>query len=147
MSFRDAIDEAIDRRPDGGRVGVNAGEASAEVDVVRAGPIGVRVRGVRIDRGRDVDIAEEANALPDRLRGLPERVRATEVDPRLGGAVLRSRPDEMSEGPNPEFYQVDLHGKREAEVRRLRAVDGGGYAPVEFDLTRRQLGDLLDQLS
>ena len=74
----------------------------------------------------------------------PHRVQPVEVDPYLGGGVLRSRPEEMKK---PEFYQVDLTGDREIGVRRYRVQADGQRKQTDFTLTREQLGDLIDEIS
>jgi hypothetical protein len=139
-----ALDEAITTHgADAGVVEASAGGASATVELDGAGPIGVRVTRVRVEHGGQRDLADEAAALPDRVRGLPERVVPIEVDPRLGGAVLRSRPEEM-EGREFMEIEVDVAG---ASVRRLRPRDGGGREAVGWDATRRDLGRLVDTLA
>ena len=86
----------------------------------------------------------ECASLPDRIRSLPHRVQPVEVDPVLGGGMLRSRPDEMKKR---EFYQVDLSGQREVGVRRYRVQSDGQRKQTDFTLTREQLGDLIDEIS
>jgi hypothetical protein len=103
--------------------------------------LGVRVRGVRVDRDADQDVTERARVLPDRLRTLPDRVEPVEVAPSLGGAVLRTRPEDLRGG---EYFEVEV-GRRSTEVRRVRVVDGERQ-PSDFTLTREQLGRLLDEL-
>jgi hypothetical protein len=134
-----AVDRALDHQRRG-RVGASEGERAAEVDVSEVGPIGVRVKRVAV-RAPRAGVAEVAEALPERLRSLGERVAPVEVDPRLGGATLRSRPEEMRER---EFFEVEVRGD-EVSVERYR-VGEDGRAPVEFDLTRRQLRALVDEL-
>ena len=142
-SFEEKLGEVLDAHDGGsGAVEVATGGASAEVDVVASGPIGVRLRGVKVHRSRDVAIAPEAEALPQRLRALPEKIVPTEVDPGLGGAILRTAPEHMRER---EFFQVDLSGPRDAQVRRYKGGPDGRKA-VDWDMTREQLGRLLDQL-
>jgi hypothetical protein len=144
MSWRRAVDRALDERNDApGSVQIEGPDgASADVDVDRAGPIGVRVRRVKLTRSRDVDVVEEAERLADGLRSLPERIAPIEVDPKLGGAVLRSRPDEMR---RRGFFEVDVQGPREVEVRRKRITDDG-REDDSWDLTRDGLGRMLDEL-
>jgi hypothetical protein len=97
---------------------------------------------VRIDRGVDVDIALEAAALPDRVRTLPDRVVPVEVDPGLGGAILRSHPDDMRE---QEFWELDVR-RRSTTVRKQRVRPDGQREGVDFTLTREQLGRLVDEV-
>ena len=134
------IDEALDARKDAKTVTVEGDGARAEIDVVEVDRLGVRVERVRVVRGpRDVEA--EAAALPERLRTLPDRIAPVEVDPRLGGATLRSKPEEMRDR---DFFQVDV-GREDVEVRRYRAGKDGRTAR-DWTMTREQLGRLIDEL-
>jgi hypothetical protein len=135
-----AIDEAIQQGATG-TVEADAAAGTASVDVVEAGPIGVKVDAVRVRRDGEVDVAEEAEALAERLHALGERVRPVEVEPRLGGATLRTCPEDMR---RREFYQVDVT-PGESEVRRYR-VREGGREKVDWAMTREQLRRLVDEL-
>ncbi len=134
-----AIDRALDAQTRG-TITVGKDEHRAEVDVVEVGAIGVRVKRLAVTAPR-TDLEELAKALPGRLRSLPERVKTVEVDARLGGATLRTDPEEMRDN---EFFEVEVRGDT-VSVDRYK-VSGGGRTPVEFDLTRRQLGRLVDEL-
>ena len=68
MSWRDAIDEALDETPQG-VVQVSGPAARAELDVQDSGPIGARVRRVRLTHAEDRDIDHEAARRA--LRALP----------------------------------------------------------------------------
>jgi hypothetical protein len=142
MSWHEALDEALEGAEAGSvRVAGPAG-AEAEVDLRAVGPIGVRLGGLRLRHAEDRDLNTEAERLQE-LRGLPHRLIAQEVDPRLGGATLRSRPEELR---RRDFFEVRIDGAREVGLRRYRVTDQGEREPAEFDLTREQLGDVLDGL-
>ena len=143
MSWRDAIDEALDETPRGVVQVSGPGGASAELDVQDSGPIGARVRRVRLTHAEDRDIDHEASRLGEALRALPHAVHPSEVAPDLGGAILRSRPDEMR---SPDFFEVKVDGPRDVEVRRYRLGDDLDRQPADFDVTREGLGQLLDEL-
>jgi hypothetical protein len=145
MSNRDrSLDDALDALPDGkGTVGVHRGDTDTEVDVVDTDRLGVKVRSVRVGRERPVDVVGEARRLPDDLRSLPDRIAPVEVDPALGGAKLRTRPDELRGG---EFFEVDVE-PRQTTIRRTRVGDDGGREPAEWTLTRDQLDRLIDEAS
>ncbi|MFZ5479735.1 MAG: hypothetical protein ACOZNI_23425 [Myxococcota bacterium] len=113
----------------------------AEVDVVDVDRLGVSVRGVRVRGDHAGDVARHAERLPDAVRVLPESVVPVEVDPALGGAVLRSDPEEVVDH---EFFEVRTDG-REVCVERLRRGDAG-VEHLPFTLTREQLGKLVDGL-
>ena len=136
------LDQALDALPaGGGAVTVEREGATATIDAVEADRIGVRVRGLRVDRDAPVDVSREAHALPDRLRSLPDRVAPIEVAPDLGGARLRTRPDELRRG---EWFEVDVEAGATA-IRKVRTADDGSRVPVDWTLTREQLDRLIDE--
>jgi hypothetical protein len=110
------------------------------VEVVRADGLGVRARSVRVE-GEPGPVEARAAALEGRLRALPERLRVLEADPRLGGAILRTREEELVDA---EFWEARIDGGATELVRR-RLV-GGEREEVDFTLTREQLRRLVDQL-
>ena len=143
MSLSHAIAEALDKKSEG-TVTAEHGGAKAHVDVVASGPVGVRVRGVKIERGRDVPIEQAAEELPGQLAGvLPERIKAVEVDAGLGGAVLRTKPEEMR---GREFVEVEVTDTRKVDIRRW-AVGEEGREARDWAMTRDALGRLVDELA
>ena len=144
-SIPGALDEALDGIDGSGTAEVERAGGRAHVDVEDVDRLGVRVRRVRVERDADWDIQERADALPDRLRTLPERVKAQEVAPELGGAILRTDPEAYD---GERYFEVEV-GKRAAEVRRVRVEAAGAERTRSADdwtLTREQLGRLLDEL-
>jgi hypothetical protein len=137
------LDEQLDRVPTGGKVRVERGNTQTEVEVVEADRLGVRVRGVDVHRDRPVDVETEARSLPDRLRALPERVAPVEVDATLGGARLRTRPDELR---GKEYFEVDVEPSR-TSIRRTRVTPEGERVETDWTLTREQLDRLIDETS
>ena len=101
-----------------GEIGAEKGGAKAVVDVADVDRLGVRVRRLKVSRSQARDVGAEAKSLPDRLRTLPDKVAPVEVDERLGGATLRSEPEQMR---GREFFEVEVRGERDVEVRRYRA--------------------------
>lgn len=140
MTLAERLDEAIEAAG-AGRVEAEEGGARAEAEVVRSERIGVRLRSVTVRPALPVDVPEVARALPDRLRALGERVVPHEVEPRLDRAILRTEPDDMR---RREFFEVDVT-KGGAEVTRQRGSDEGRER-VDWDMTREQLGRLVDEL-
>lgn len=143
MSLGRAVDEALSAQPGAtGTVHAEADGASIDVDVVEADRLGVRLRNLRVRRAESYDLGEEARELPGRLRSLPERVEPVEVDPGLGGAILRTSPDEVEGG---EYFELGLDG-RELDLKRVKGVPGRDREPVDWTMTRRQLEKLVDEL-
>jgi hypothetical protein len=141
---RPTLDEELDRVPaGGGAVQVEREGTRAKVDVVEADRLGVRVRGVEVTRTRPVDVGEEARALPERLRALPERVAPVEVDPALGGARLRTRPEELR---GREYFEVDVEASR-TSIRRTKVGEAGERVETDWTMTREQLDRLIDETS
>ena len=106
------------------------------VDVDR---LGVRVRGVRVGRDRDLDVDREARSLPDRMRSLPEPVEPVEIAPSLGGARLRTRPDR-----HQEYFEVDVAPGR-TDIRRTQVDADGQRQPTDWTMTREQLDQLIGE--
>lgn len=137
-----ALDAALDALEGAGEArATTPSGAEVAVEAEAVGPIGVRVRKVRLQRAAPVDLQRECEELPERLRALGERVVPVEVSPVLGGGVLRTRPEDMR---SREFYQVEV-GPDSAELSRQRIYDEG-REEVDFDLTRDQLRRLVDEL-
>ncbi len=134
--MNELLADALDRNLVTGVVEVDNGSVHAEVDVVDLDRLGVSVRGVKVRAQTRGDVVDQAARLPDALDALPVPLRPIEVDPVLGGAVLRSAPRRR------EYFEVRTDG-REVSVEKLRAGPGG-RAPVPFTLTREQLGRLVE---
>jgi hypothetical protein len=139
---RSHLDEELDQvPPGGGTVRVDREGGRAKVEVLEADRLGVRVRGVEVTRDRPIDVGEEARALPERLRALPERVEPVEVDPTLGGARLRTRPDDMR---GKEYFEVDVEASR-TSIRRTKVGEKGERVDTDWTMTREQLDRLIDE--
>jgi hypothetical protein len=138
------LDRALDAHPDApGTVKVPGEHGShAEIDVERVDRIGVRVRGVRVLHDAPRDVATEAERLAGGLVSLPHRVQPIEVDPGLGGAILRSRPGDMRRA---EHWQVDV-SPGQTGVTRQRVGEDGVREQAPWDLTRETLGRVLEEL-
>lgn len=139
-----ALDHAV-QAP--GRVEVTHPDAHVEADVEASGPVGIRLRHLKVQPKTDapVDLHARAADLARRVRPGGERLQPVEIDPVLGGGNLRTAPEDMRGG---RYFQVDITPSGEAEVKRL-AVDPqtGDRVPEGFDLTRRQLEELIDGLA
>ncbi len=142
MSLGQAVQGALDAASEGVAI-ADVGGAHAEVDLEEVDRLAARVRGVRVRRAGDFDLTNEASDLAGRVRSLGEDLVPVEVSPVLGGAVLRTKPEHLR---NHEFYELELHGNRDLELRRMRAEPGRDRQAVDFTLTRDQLGRLVDEL-
>lgn len=89
------------------------------------------------------DPVARAGGLARDLRPGGERLRAEEVDARLGGATLRTRPGDMRAG---RFFEVVVRPEG-VGLRRHRVDADGRRATEPFTLTREQLGRLVDTLA
>ncbi len=138
---RRALERALDDASGGGVIEVERPGGRARVDVVEADRLGVRVTRVGVRRERAVDVAAEAERLAGGVRALPDRLAPVEVAPELGGAVLRTRPEDVR---RKEFFEVQV-SPTETSVTRQR-VEPDGRVPTDFTLTRDQLDGLLDEL-
>jgi hypothetical protein len=102
--------------------------SAAQAEVHGSGPYGSsidRLTVVAPDRDLSTDeagaeVRRQAAAVGERITYLPERLRAHEVEPGLGRAILRSEPGEIR---GREYHEVELKGGREAEVGRHRFHD------------------------
>jgi len=98
---------------------------TAKADVQGAGPYGSSIDRLKVvgpdrersDEQKDRAIRRQSRQIADDVTYLPERLQEHEVEPGLGGAVLRSRPEEMR---NREYGEVEVEGGREIDVSRYR---------------------------
>lgn len=137
----DPLNKALDDLDGPGTVEVDRDGASAEVDVVDVDRIGVRVKGVRVRHDGPVDVEREAEALPNRLRSLPDPVGPVEVAPELGGAKLRGTPDREQ-----RYFEVDVQPDH-TNIRRTKVDDDGERQESDWSMTRDQLDRLIDEAS
>lgn len=142
MTAPDTIDQALDRVRAGGMAQIDQGSTQAEVEVIEADRIGIKVRRVRVERDRDYEVHGIAERWPRTVRSLPDRLHPVEVEPRLGGATLRSDPEDQVDDT---FMEVEVRGSA-AEVTRHRRLPGG-REQTEWSMTREQLRGLLDALA
>ncbi len=142
MSASGEFDEALDALDGAGTATISGEGGGAEIDCAEVGPIGVRVNRLRVSRDGNVDIGKEASSLPRRLRTLGERVKAVEVDSTLGGATLRTDPDDITDS---EYYEVEVR-PRHTDLRRVRIDGSGERQSTSFPVTRRQLKKIIDEV-
>ncbi|MEL6342878.1 MAG: hypothetical protein AAFV53_07075 [Myxococcota bacterium] len=132
----EALEDAIDGA---GTASAGSDGLTVEADLSQVGPIGVVVERVKV-RGTPGDITERAADLEDRLRPDNQPMTAIEVDPRLGGAVLRSPVDRSR-----RFYEAEVT-EDSVELTRQKVGEDGQRSASDFAVTREQLGDLVDQI-
>lgn len=141
MSGQHDLDQALDAAPQGGEIAVAGDGWSARIDASKVGPIGVVVDRLRVE-GQPGDIERRAQAIAKDLRPQGERLDAVEVAPGLGGAILRTRPEDLRGG---RFFEVDLD-QDGAGLSRQRCKAEGGRQAEPFSLTREELGRVVDTL-
>ncbi len=128
-----------------GRIELEADGVSLEADVVDCERIGATVDRLRLRREQPGDVQAQAGAIAGRMQGLGERVQPVEVDPGLGGAVLRTAPDDMVDGG---FYEISVGDDgRQAELERWKVGEGGQRQREPFTVTRDKLGRVVDGLA
>ncbi|MCK6506585.1 hypothetical protein L6R53_24965 [Myxococcota bacterium] len=142
-ALRERLDQALDQagaldRP--GVVQVDGAGYQAEIEARRIESIGVVVERLRVS-GAAGTVAERAAAVAEGLRPQGERLVPVEVDPTLGGAVLRTRPEDMQRG---RFYQVELDPAGATVQRVRRAPEGRVVEP--FAITRDELERMIEGL-
>jgi hypothetical protein len=126
-----------------GRIVVHGEAGKAEVDLSATGPIGAKVHRIRVEARNPGSLQGQARGICERIRGLGERLIPIEVDDRLGGGVLRSVPRDMR---GKLYFEVGLDGKG-ATLERWQAKPDGGRVREAFEVTREQLGRLVDDLA
>jgi len=141
MSNHEELDDALNAVSGEGRATIDREGVQTHVDVSEVGPIGVRIRGISVGHAA-ADIEKRANELPERLRALPERVAPVEIDAGLGGAVLRTKPEDMRDR---KFFEVEIRPDR-TDIRRYK-VEEEGREVEAFPMTRDQLRRLIDEVS
>jgi hypothetical protein len=139
----DALRKKMERATrDTGQVDVESGGLRGEAEVVEHDRVGVVVERIRV-RGPKGDVERRAAAIAENVRPGGDRLAPTEVDPRLGGAILRTPPEDMRKG---RFYQVEVDDWG-AELTRQRVHEGGERAREPFALTHEQYGDVIEGMA
>ena len=110
---------------------------SAELDVAKSGPVGVILRRLRVTGPPD-DLTRRAADVARTIHPSGATLTPIEVDPRLGGATLRSPVDRQR-----RFYEAEVT-EDSVELTRCTVGEDGARAPAEFSLTREGLSEILD---
>lgn len=112
-----------------------------ELEVRRHGPVGVELDGLRL-RPPARDLEQRSRELCAGFRPRGERLLPIELDPALGGAVLRTRPEDIRRG---RYFEVNVETEA-VEVRRWRRRPEGGREAQPIPLSHEELGDWLEEL-
>ncbi|MFH1463941.1 MAG: hypothetical protein ABIO70_06125 [Pseudomonadota bacterium] len=160
MPLSDALDAELDAHlerarqahavgePDPGPPGTVRAEAdgrTVEAEVQDCERIGATVGRVRVRQAEPGDVAHQAKALAGGMRGLGERLVPVEVEPELGGAVLRTDPEDMVDG---RFWEAQVSdGGREAGIERWKVGADGQREAEPTTVTRESLRRLVDGLA
>jgi len=146
MSLSQALDAAL-AVPGAvpGRARAEEGGVAVEADVRDADRLGATLDGVVVRDPGGGSVARQAAAVPERLKALGEPLTPVEVDPRLGGAVLRTPAGAMDAG---RFWEVAIGADgREARLGRFRVGPDGARRAEPFTVTREALGRAVDGLA
>ena len=128
-----------------GRLEVEDEGVTVQADVLDCERIGATVDRVRVHRDQPGDVAAQAEAIARGMHGLGERVQSVEVEPSLGGAVLRTMPEDMVDG---RYYEINVGDDgRRAELERWQVGDDGQRSREPFTVTRDKLGRVVDGLA
>ena len=128
-----------------GRVQIQDGGVTLEADLFDCERIGATVDRLRVRREQPGSVPSQARAIAGGLRGLGERVQPVEVEPDLGGAVLRTPPEEMVQG---RFYEISVGDDgRQAQLERWNVGQDGQRSREPFTVTRGDLGQVVDGLA
>jgi hypothetical protein len=134
--------------PDPGPPGAVRAEAdgrTVEAEVRDCERIGATVGRVTVRQAGPGDVDRQARALAGGMRGLGERLVPVEVEPALGGAVLRSDPEDMTQG---RYWEVGVAGGgREASAERWKVGPDGQRTREDVTVTRENLRQMVDGLA
>ena len=114
----------------------------AKVTVVDADRLGVTIDRIHLE-GEPGSLAERARAMAEGVRPGGEALHPVEVDPGLGGGVLRSR---MGANGDRGYLQLDLDTKS-AELSGHQVGSDGSRSPATITLTRPQLGRVIEGMA
>ena len=137
MSLREALEDQL-REP--GRGQAEQEGISIEVDLVDCDRLGAVVEGIRV-RGAAADVVERAEAISREVRPGGDHLLPVEVDRGLGGAILRSAPEDVHRG----FYELRVSPEG-VELSGHKLTSEGQRIRVPYTWTRDQLGSVIDQL-
>jgi hypothetical protein len=146
MVLAKAFDEALSApRTTEGPVTAEHGGQKAEAEVVDVDRLGATIDRLRLSQAKAGDVRRQVEAMPPRLKALGEPLQPNEVEPALGGAVLRSEPDPTNQN---RYWEVNIRNGREASLDRYRVERETGERQREpFTLTREQLGRVVEGMS
>lgn len=121
--------------------GRDGSPARIEVEVEELGPLGVRIKRLRVEGETDASLGARARALAENLRPDGERLVPIEVDETLGSGVLRTARDEVRDG----YFEARLDPAGGTELGRVTVdPESGERSAAPFTVTRRQLGRLAE---
>ena len=109
-------------RADGpaGVIQATHGDTSVQAEIVDVDRLGVVIERLKVQTGGG-DVARQAARVASSVRPAGQRLKAIEVDARLGGGVLRTTAEHMMGG---RFYAVEIDPEG-AELTRHRRDESG----------------------
>jgi len=145
-SLRQALDAALDAatgKDEGaaGTIEASSGGIQVKADIADVDRLGVVIDRVEVttDSG---NIEQRAARLVKQVRPDGQRLRAIEVDNRLGGGMLRTSPLKTNGG---RFYEIDLNETGGVLTRHRKDAEGQRHAE-QFTMTREGLGRLVEDI-
>jgi hypothetical protein len=119
-------------------------EVNVEAEIEALDTLGVRLRKLRMSPRSPGQLEESARQLQETVRPNGERLGIVELDPRLGGARLRTN---LVDIRNSRFFQLDLDISGQVELQRIQVEPNSGDRCVgHFDLSREAFGRLAEDI-
>lgn len=145
MTLSHALDKALSQRVSENTVQAQDQGADVEAQVVDVDRLGARLERLSVHHPQGGDLMHQVETMPESLRALGAPLRPIEVEPSVGGAILRSDPDRKDDS---RFWEVRIHdGGKEASLERFSVEPSQGARTAEpFTLSREQLGKVVDGL-
>jgi hypothetical protein len=146
MSLAKAFDDALSAPlPVEGPVSGEHEGRQVHAEVRDVDRLGATLDHLRVSQPEGGDVRRQAEAMTPGLKALGEPVHPVEIEPGLGGAVLRSEPDPSNQN---RFWEVNIRSARDASLDRYRVQSENGERLREpFTLTREQLGRVVEGMS
>ena len=149
----DGLRTARDVTPDSETFEAKATVGEHEVEVIAQDfdRLGIKIHKLRVRaQGESVPpqqlnqrLQSQGERLASRETGPFKHLKITEIDGRLGGGILRTDAKAMERG---YFYEAELKGGDEIEIRRLKRSPDGAREDIGFHSSDETFPDMVDTL-